>query len=287
MEYHRKNFVLSGIGLIIFILCYQLFAPPGGSTLGLRTFWLCAPPVATLLAGGVIGVILGLVTQSGKKALHCVSILIFVGALLYAAGCLIFPLKIKDFYFITYKKIVKEQKQEKQNSEIKETIRDIQQENKNIPEPSLQKKPLTLVMNIKGKKDQKVTVKDKQPETKTAKKADPPSPALFNINYEGTGNPFDYGADELGGYIPLKDQKLLTDIVIKGIITLKGEEPVAILELKKNKKSFFVRKGNVIRLQEAGGDNNISEVYLQVKSIKEHEVEIVQQQRPDKVIIIR
>jgi hypothetical protein len=114
-----------------------------------------------------------------------------------------------------------------------------------------------------------------------------PKPSKQKELHEENGSPFNYGAEELGDYVPLTGQKMVADIAIKGIIAVKGEAPVAILELKNSKKSFFVRKGNVIRLQERGGNESISDVYLQIKEIKENEVEIVQQQRPDKVIIVR
>jgi hypothetical protein len=100
-------------------------------------------------------------------------------------------------------------------------------------------------------------------------------------------SPFNYGAEELGGYTPLRGQRTLTDISIKAILRLEGQEPVAVLELRNTKKTFLVRKGDVVRLHDVKDANSIAEVYLQVVNIGKYEVEIIQQQRPDKVIIVR
>ncbi len=129
--------------------------------------------------------------------------------------------------------------------------------------------------------------KEKTPALHVAQKSKS-SPNPVPRKPEDDTSPFNYGAEELGGYVPLKGQRLLTDIRIKGILELAGKEPVAVLELRNSNKTFYVKKDDVIRLNEGNGKNKgIAEVYLQVVSISKNEVEIIQQQRPDKVIIVR
>jgi hypothetical protein len=184
---------------------------------------------------------------------------------------LVFSDELKAIYTQFYIKEKKAKRVEKRNKEIQKTIEKNIKEQKNIPKPIIEKKPLKLVIEESAPKKKKVTSK----------------PGKVQISDNGGGNPFDYGADELGGYIPIKGQHMLPDVSIKGILTLEGGESVAALRLKDKKRSFYVRKGNVIRLQNKKTNKNISEIYLQVREIKDNEVEIVQQQRPDKVIIIR
>jgi hypothetical protein len=178
-----------------------------------------------------------------------------------------FNTKLRTFIQNQWKNLKDIEKKHK----VRESIEKLQTEKTKFATPA-PAKPIKVIIES-----------EKEPEKISSHK---PSKQKVQL-HEENGSPFNYGAEELGDYVPLTGQKMVADIAIKGIIAVKGEAPVAILELKNSKKSFFVRKGNVIRLQERGGNESISDVYLQIKEIKENEVEIVQQQRPDKVIIVR
>ncbi|MBN2641499.1 MAG: hypothetical protein JXR78_07595 [Victivallales bacterium] len=147
-----------------------------------------------------------------------------------------------------------------------------------VPAPSSPKtktaKPDLQVVDVSPEPAQKPTAQPVKATEKTEKA-------------EEDFSPFNYGAEELGGYTPLRGQRTLTDISIKAILRLNGQEPVAVLELRNTKKTFLVRKGDVVRLHDVKDANSIAEVYLQVVNIGKYEVEIIQQQRPDKVIIVR
>ena len=123
-------------------------------------------------------------------------------------------------------------------------------------------------------------VKTASPEAAAAEKKAPPTP--------GAGDPFDYGAPGLDDYNRVGGRKPLNGVTVKGIIKVGADAPVAILQIEGNDRVVQVRKGNVIRVQ--GGKNNdgsIGEVYLKVQDIRDDEVEITRQERPDQVIIIR
>lgn len=278
MTHQKKSFVGAGIGIIIFILCYRLLSPPSGSSLGLRVLWLCLCPVAVSLAGLVIFGIAGLLSRSIKVFTAGLSSFIFSGSILYAVCCLSFPVEIKMLYTRMYLHENKTKRVANRNKEIKKAIEQNIKEQKNIPQASMATKPLKLIIDKLPVPQNKKTV------SKVIQVAANIQP---KVNSDGSGNPFNYGADELGNYIPMKGQHIIPEIAIKGILTLENNESVAALKLKNQPRAFYVRKGNVIRLQSANGNKKTSEIYLQIRNIKNNEVEIIQQQRPDKVIIIR
>ena len=283
MKNQRKSFIRAGIGIIIFILCYRLLPPPPGSSLGLRAFWLCVCPLVTSLAGLVIFGIVGLLFKSTKVFATGLSSFIVVAAILYAVICIVFPIEIKLLYTKMYLRGEKAERVAKRDNKIKKAIEKNMEKQKDIPLPVIETKPLKLVIEEspvpQNEKVAKTVIPSKTFQAPPAKKK--------KISTDGTGNPFNYGADELGGYIPIKGEHMLLNVSIKGIITLEDGESVAALKLQNKTRAFFVRKGNVIRLQEKNVNKKVSEIYLQVRNIKNNEVEIIQQQRPDKVIIIR
>ena len=282
MTHRRKSFVGAGIGIIIFVLCYRLLPPPSGSGMGFKAFWLLSCPLAVCVSGGVIFGITGGIARSARIFIGGLSSFIFLSSIIYASCCLIFPEELRAFYTRFYIREKKAVKVEKRNKEIKEAIKESIKEQKTIPQPVIEKKPLKLVIKEEVDPEKAISKESVGEKNKivTAKKKNPQKD-------DGSGNPFDYGADELGGYIPIKGDHVLPDVSIKGILTLGNGESVAALRLKDKKRSFYVRKGNVIRIQDKKENKKMSEVYLQVREIKGNEVEIIQQQRPDKVIIIR
>ncbi len=104
----------------------------------------------------------------------------------------------------------------------------------------------------------------------------------------GIGDPFNYSVSGIGEFSPGSGGKPVGIITVKGIIRLKGQEPMAILHIKDSERSYYVKRGNVIRINaQAKTGNLIKEAYIIVKEVRDDEVEVVQQERPDKVIIIR
>lgn len=279
--------------MIIFIFCYRILPPPEGCSLSLRAFWLLFCPGLAVVAGLVIFGIAGLIARSVTVFAGGLSSFIFFSAIIYASCCLALPDEIKAVYTRIYIREEKAGRIEKRDKEIEKAIEKNIEKQKTIPKALLEKQPLKLVIKetsgtTPSKKETQEQVKNQvENQVKSAKETGIAVKSSDKKNDDGSGSPFDYGADELGGYIPVKGQKVLPDVSIKGILTLQNGESVAALCLKDKKRSFYVRKGNVIRLQDKKSDNNISEIYLQVREIKDNEVEIIQQQRPDKVIIIR
>ncbi|QSH41215.1 hypothetical protein P0136_09200 [Lentisphaerota bacterium ZTH] len=278
MSKNKNNFVCAGIAVITFILCYRFNVLPSGASLQLKLLWLMGPFLTAALLSFGISAVTGLIARSSRLIIPvgCASLLIC--SLIFAALNLFMADSLKNFILHFYKTEKKAIAVAKADKAIKKAVKEIRKEDRDMPEPQMYQ-PLKVVLDSR----------EKQPGNKQSRsKLLPVIKQKTEIAFpEGCGSPFDYGASELNQYETIKDQKLLTEISIKGIISVKGREPVAILELQKNKKAFFVRKGNVVRLQERARDNNVTEIYLQIKNIKEHEVEIVQQQRPDKVIIVR
>jgi hypothetical protein len=282
MTHRRKSFAGAGIGIIIFVLCYRLLPPPSGSGTGLKALWLLTCPVSACVAGGIIFGITGLIARSTKIFIGGLSSFIFLSSIIYVSCCLIFPEELRAFYTRFYIREEKAIKAEKRSKEIKEAIKENIKEQKTIPKPLIEKKPLKLVIKEEVTPEKDISKESAGKENKTIAVT-----KKIPKKDDGSGNPFDYGADELGGYIPIKGNHMLPDVSIKGILTLEDGESVAALRLKDKKRSFYVRKGNVIRIQDKKENKSMSEIYLQVREIKNNEVEIIQQQRPDKVIIIR
>ncbi|MDD5727463.1 MAG: hypothetical protein PHV59_02765 [Victivallales bacterium] len=297
----KKSFAGAGIGIIIFTLCYRLLPPPVGSAWGLRALWFLSCPLAVCLLGLLIFGTAGLITRKLSVFVAGLSSFIFFGAIIYAACCLVFPDGLRAVYtgvYIREKKAEQTEKTEKRNEAIKKAIEENIQEQKKIPKPVMENEPLKLVIKESPPVEEKpvpekdpqgkklAAKKDMQEEKTISEKKIQGKKAVEEINYDNN-SPFDYGAEELGGYFPLKGDHTLPDVSIKGILTLADGEAVAALRLKDKKRSFYVREGNVIRFHEENANKKTSEVYLQVRKIKNNEVEIIQQQRPDKIIIIR
>jgi hypothetical protein len=106
----------------------------------------------------------------------------------------------------------------------------------------------------------------------------------------GIGDPFSYAAQNADENYPMSGgEKKLGSISVKGIVRLKGTAPVAILHLKDTGRNYYVSRGDVIRITENGGKSAapLTEAYVVIKDVRDEEVELVQQERPDKVIIVR
>lgn len=104
----------------------------------------------------------------------------------------------------------------------------------------------------------------------------------------GLGDPFVYAATSSGDYTPLTGNKQVGTISVKGIIRMDGQEPKAILHLKDSDRVHYVSKNSVVRVStkvKKGGTP--TDAYIVVKDIRNDEVELIQLERPDKVIIIR
>lgn len=111
----------------------------------------------------------------------------------------------------------------------------------------------------------------------------PPSVAAI-----GSGDPFNYSANSAGDFTSMTGGKKVNNISIKGIIQMEGKDPIAILHIEDKDETHYVSKGDVIRINtESKNSALITESYIVVKDVRQNEVELIQQERPDKVIIIR
>lgn len=114
-----------------------------------------------------------------------------------------------------------------------------------------------------------------------------PEPRREPLEELGAGDPFRYSVSGTDDYTPASNQRVVSGIVVKGIVRLSGQEPVALLLLSDLNRSFYVRKGSVIRASSPKNGSVATETYLQVKDIRDDEVEVIQKERPDRVIIVR
>lgn len=104
----------------------------------------------------------------------------------------------------------------------------------------------------------------------------------------GLGNPFSYSSSGAGDYRSLSKERPIGQISVKGIIRMSGDEPIAILYSQESNRSYYIKKSDVIRVSSKASSGSLcTEVYLVVKDVRDNEVELIQQERPDKVIIIR
>ena len=90
-------------------------------------------------------------------------------------------------------------------------------------------------------------------------------------------------------FVEIHGERHIFQPVIVGFVRLKGTAPVAILHLKDTGRNYYVSRGDVIRITENGGKSAapLTEAYVVIKDVRDEEVELVQQERPDKVIIVR
>ena len=131
-------------------------------------------------------------------------------------------------------------------------------------------------------------VSPKQPKSQSTESQSTINTKTITHDDLGIGDPFNYSVSGLGEFSPSSAGKPVGMISIKGIIRIKGQEPLAILHLKNSNRSYYVKRGNVIRINtQAKTGNLVKEAYIVVKEVRDDEVELVQQERPDKVIIIR
>ena len=104
----------------------------------------------------------------------------------------------------------------------------------------------------------------------------------------GLGDPFVYAGTGNGEFSPFSGNRHVGFIAVRGIIHIEGEEPKAILHLKESDRVHYVSKGSVVRVNSRDGKSTSpAEAYIVVKDIRDDEVELIQLERPDKVIIIR
>lgn len=104
----------------------------------------------------------------------------------------------------------------------------------------------------------------------------------------GSGDPFSYSISGADDFSPLNSGVQVGQISIKGIIQYENQEPIALLQLNDTGRSYYVKKGNVIRIHTKSKSGNlVTEAYIVVRNIRDDEVELIQQERPDKVIFVR
>lgn len=105
----------------------------------------------------------------------------------------------------------------------------------------------------------------------------------------GLGDPFSYASSSAtGDYTPLSGNRSVGSITVKGIICMAGEEPKAILHLKESDRVHYVTRNSVVRVSTGKKKGTTpSEAYIVVKEIRDDEVELIQLERPDRVIIVR
>lgn len=129
------------------------------------------------------------------------------------------------------------------------------------------------------------------PEKKEAPRQAPPAPRKGGSAPEqdlGLGDPFSYASSTTGDYTPLSGNRSVGSITVKGIICMAGEEPKAILHLKESDRVHYVTRNSVVRVSTGKKKGTTpSEAYIVVKEIRDDEVELIQLERPDRVIIVR
>ncbi len=104
----------------------------------------------------------------------------------------------------------------------------------------------------------------------------------------GRGDPFTYGSSQQDDFSQSTRSVNLGDIAIKGIIRIENDSSIAILCVNGEDRHYYVKKGSVIRVQRTSKGAAISgESYISVKDVRDDEVELVLQERPDRVIIVR
>lgn len=104
---------------------------------------------------------------------------------------------------------------------------------------------------------------------------------------DGSGHPFDpfnFDSGAYGNFLPAPGNTTPPEIEVKGIIITESGKASAILEIPGKNRPLYVQEGHIIRVV---GKEGANETHLKVKSIREHEVEIIPLQNPEKTIIIR
>lgn len=144
--------------------------------------------------------------------------------------------------------------------------------------------------------DEKQSTPAKEPKAQTTPPAVPEQAAPEQVAPEqaapeqplGAGDPFSYATACTGDFSPLSGNKHVGTISVKGIIHIESEEPKAILHIKDTDRVHYVSKNSVVRVSTIGKKGATpSEAYIVVQDIRNDEVELIQMERPDKIIIIR
>lgn len=116
----------------------------------------------------------------------------------------------------------------------------------------------------------------------------PPSQPTPPKSMLGKGDPFSYASGHDEDFGQSIRNISLGEIEIKGIIRLEKDTPIAILHVKNEDRLYYVKKGSVIRIHRPSKTNTYnSESYIAVKNIRDDEVELILQDRPDRLIIVR
>ena len=98
------------------------------------------------------------------------------------------------------------------------------------------------------------------------------------------------GAGDGEGYVTAKLESIPSGIQVAGILTAEGRPSVGALLIPGSKSLHFVQEGEIIQLDStasAPGTSFGSQVYLLVKTITDHQIEIAPQARPQDVRIYR
>ena len=274
MDIRRTIFLCGGVGVLLFILAGRI-----GST-GAKGCELWAPALAALLLSAAVWCVVWVLSKKQKLAnVVAGSLFLLLGVLVLAATLL-----DKDAITNTMKR-------------FKTEVKTAQLETKSTA-------PATVVDAPEEDMDKEVEAAPVQESAPAQAVAPQSTPASVTVQAEpiaepvtianqlesrlGLGDPFQYSHAGWESYLPTQNNQAASGIIVKGIIRLKGQEPLAILHLSDSKKSFYVGKGDVIRIPpKSSGNIGMGETYLQVKDIRDHEVEIIQQERPDRVIIVR
>jgi len=114
------------------------------------------------------------------------------------------------------------------------------------------------------------------------------------------GNPFAIHrpADSSEEFVPASDDRIPHGIRVVAILVVKGREPLAVLSLPGSAHLHYVRKGELIqvddqrpagksRIEDKQSDQRGSPVYLLVKSVDAKQVEIAPRTRPQDARILR
>lgn len=265
MKLRKSLFIFGGGGIILYVIAFRILktSPMAGD---MRFLLFLGPPFLMLLAAALVWLSAKLLTREPKIANQAGGVVFLLGA--------VFCLGMNIAYPDALPHLIRKYRK----PDITDTL-----PKQKIAAPAVKpaEKPKETVKPV----EKPVAKPVEKPVAQPVAKAETKKPPAEDI---GKGDPFHYAMAGTDDYLPTQNSKQVPRIIIRGIIRTEDREPLAVLQLSDTNENFYVRKGNVIRVNHPQkGNAGMNEVYLQVKSIRDDEVEIIQQERPDRVIIVR
>lgn len=271
MKLRKSLFIFGGGGVILYVIAFRILktSAMGGD---MRFLLFLGPPLLMLSAAALVWLSAKLLTREPKIANLAGGIVFLLGAVFCLGLNIAYPDALPHL-------VRKYRKPDITDTLPKQKI--AAPAAKPAEKPKSAEKPKEIVKPV----EKPVAKPVEKPVEKPIAKTEAKKPSAEDI---GKGDPFHYAMAGTDDYLPTQNNKSVPRIIIRGIIRTEGREPLAVLQLSDTNENFYVRKGNVIRVNHPQkGSTGMNEVYLQVKSIRDDEVEIIQQERPDRVIIVR